>query len=107
MSNGVLGKSMSSANANVTVYTVPALVDFVTFSLNIVNLGATDGHVRVAIGTSAVPSPQDYVEYGATIPGNGGILERTCMLASANENVIVYADSADMAIRVMGLEKAA
>jgi len=105
MSNGVLGKALSSANNNVIIYTVPAGADFATASINLTNIGNVDSVVRIAIGTSAVPSPQDYVEYGATIPGNGGILERTCMVLSPNEHIIVFADSSDIAIRVFGLEK--
>jgi hypothetical protein len=105
MSNGVLGKSLSQAAANVIAYTAPVGLDFATVSINLCNLGAGDSAVRVAIGTSPNPSPQDFVEYGATIPGNGGILERTCMVVSAGENVIVFADSSEIAIRVSGLEK--
>ena len=105
MSNGVLGKGMSSANANVIVYTAPGNADFVTTNISLCNLGNTDSVVRVAIGTSATPSPQDYIEYGSTIPGSGGILERTCLVLSPNEHVIVFADTPDIAIRVFGLEK--
>ena len=72
MSNGVLGKSMSSAGNNVIVYTAPAGIDFATVSINLCNVGAADAGIRVAIGTNAVPAPQDYVEYGAIVPGNGG-----------------------------------
>ena len=105
MSNGVLGKSMSSAGNNVIVYTAPGSIDFATISINLCNVGVADAGVRIAIGTNATPSPQDYIEYGAIVPGNGGILERTCMVVSPNENVIVFADSPDVAIRVFGLEK--
>lgn len=105
MSNGVLGKSMSSAGSNVVVYTAPAGIDFATVSINLCNLGVADAGVRIAISTNVSPSPQDYIEYGSIVPGNGGILERTCMVVSPNENVIVFADSADVAVRVFGLEK--
>lgn len=105
MSNGVLGKSMSSVNSNVVVYTAPSNADFVTASINLCNLGATPAVVRVAICTGINPSPQDYIEYGATIPENGGILERTCMVLSPNESIIVFSDSPDVAARVFGLEK--
>ncbi len=105
MSNGVLGKSMSSAGSDVIVYTAPGAVEFSTVSINLCNLGPADAGVRIAITTSPTPSPQDYIEYGSIIPGNGGILERTCMVISPNENVIVFADSADISIRVFGLEK--
>lgn len=105
MANGYLGKSMSSNGNNVVVYTAPANADFVTATINLCNLGAVDSMVRIAVAPGNTPSPQDYIEYGATIPGNGGILERTCLPVSANERVIVYADSPNIAIRVSGLEK--
>lgn len=105
MSNGVLGKSMSSAGSNVTVYTAPSGIDFATISITLCNLGGINAAVRLAIGTNVSPSPQDYVEYGAELPANGGILERTCLVVSPNENVIVFADSNDVSIRVFGLEK--
>ena len=107
MANGVLGKGMSSAGNDLIVYTVPGGADFATISINLTNLGGVDSVIRVAISSSPTPSPQDYIEYGATIPGNGGILERTCMVLSPNENVIVFADSSDIAVRVFGLEKLA
>lgn len=107
MSNGVLGKGMSSANNNVVIYTAPSNLDFATVNISLCNLGSGDATVRVAIGTSATPSPQDYIEYGAIIPGNGGILERTCMVVSPNEHVIVFSDTPDIAARVFGLEKVA
>jgi len=105
MSNGVLGKSMTSSGNNVIVYTVPAGADFSTVSINLCNLGNVDSHVRIAITTSASPSPVDYIEYGAVIPGDGGILERTCMVLSPGENLIVWADSNDISVRAFGLEK--
>jgi hypothetical protein len=105
MANGVLGKSMSSADTNVTVYTAPANTDFATVTISLVNLAAIEVLVDVAIGTSVVPALGDHIEYKTIIPPNGGILERSCMLMSANENVTVKAASSNVAIRVVGLEK--
>lgn len=105
MANGVLGKGMSQSGNNVILYTVPGNADFATVNISLCNIGGVDSVVRVAISSNVNPSPQDYVEYGATIPGNGGILERTCMVLSPGENVIVFADSPDIAARVFGLEK--
>jgi hypothetical protein len=105
MSNGVLGKSMSVANTDVVVYTVPVTAEFATVSIQAVNTGVLDATVRVAIGTSPTPSIGDYIEYDTIIPANGGGLNITCMLCSTTENVIVRANTNDIAIRVFGLEK--
>lgn len=107
MSNGVLGKVMSSAGNEVTVYTVPPAADFATISINIVNKGTGDAKVKIAITTSAIPSPADYIDFESIVPGNGGILERTCIVCSASENVIIEGDTSDLAVRVYGLEKLA
>lgn len=105
MANGVLGKIMSSSNVNIVAYTVPSIADFATINIAMVNLGVSDAIVNVAVGTNSVPAPGDYIEHGAVIPANGGILERTCMVCSAGESVIINADSNNVAVRVYGLEK--
>jgi hypothetical protein len=105
--NGTLGKAMSVAAQFVTVYTVPtAGVDFATISVFMVNTGPAAANVRFAISTeAATPLPQDYIEHGAIIPANGGVLERTCIPVSAGDKVMVFSDVATVAIRVAGLEQ--
>ena len=106
MSNGVLGKTMTVANGQVIAYTVPSAAEFATVSVNLVNTNATtDVAVKVAITTSATPSRSDYIDYGTILKAGGGILERTCIVVSPGENVIVESDSGDVAVRVYGLEK--
>lgn len=105
MANGLLGKVVSVANTDVVAYTAPAGVQFVTVSLNCVNRGAVESAIRVAITTAAVPAATDYVEYGALLVANGGVLERTCLLMSANEKLFVWADSATVTARAYGLEQ--
>jgi len=105
MANGVLGKTMSVAGSEVTVYTAPANLDFATISINLVNQGAVDSLVKIAITTSPTPSPADYIDFNAVLPANGGGLERTCFVVSAGEKVIVEADSSNVSVRVYGLEK--
>lgn len=105
MSNGVLGKAMSSDTADVTVYTVPSNAAFATVSLNLLNLGTEDAKVNIAFTTAATPGQVDYIEHEAIIPANGGSLERTCMLMSPNEKVVLQSDKATVACRVSGLEE--
>lgn len=104
--NGTLGKSMTQAGAFVTPYPAPANIDFATISIFAVNQGPAVGKLRIAITTQATnPSPEDYIEYDAVIPAEGGILERTCIPVSASEKVMVYCDVATVAVRVCGLEQ--
>lgn len=106
MANGSLGKAMSQANSNVTVYTVPGNVQFAVVNINLCNTGGAEATAKIALTTSANPSAADYIDKGSKIPANGGILERTCMTLSPGEKVIVEVDNALTAIRVHGLEKA-
>lgn len=104
---GALGKAMSIVGA-VTPYTVPTSgVLFATVSVNLVNKGTTDAKVSLSMSTKATPDPQDYIEYQAVIPADGGSLERTCIVMSPGENVIVEADSPLVAIRAYGMEQSA
>lgn len=105
MANGSLGKGMTQQGQYVNLYSVPADVLFATASINLVNMGQDDATVRIAIGTSDIPGPADHVDYNSVIPANGGILERTCIVCSANENINIFADSDSVAIRIYGLEQ--
>lgn len=105
MANGLLGKTLTSNGSNVTVYSVPATAKFATVSLNAVNLGTTVAKLRMAISYSSNPSAVDYLEYGAELTASGGILERTCMVLSPNEKLIIHSDSSEVAVRVFGLEE--
>ncbi len=105
MATGLLGKKMSVANADAIVYTVPQGIQFTNLNINIVNTGSTDSKVRVCVSTAAASSAADAIEWDNKIPANGGVLERTCILASPGENIIIFADSSNLAVRVSGLEQ--
>ena len=106
MANGLLGKAVSVANGNTKVYTVPSDVQFATVSVCLVNRGAANSTARIAICSTDTPTNSEYVEFGVVLEANGGALERTCLILSPGERVIVYADSANLSIRVQGLEQA-
>lgn len=107
MANGVLGKTMSVAGTEVIAYTAPANLDFATISINLVNQAAADASVKIAVTTSASASPGDYIDFNAVLPADGGGLERTCIVVSPGENVIIESDNSNVAVRVYGLEKLA
>ena len=105
MSEGVLGKAMSVAGQNTSVYTVPGDARFATASVCLVNLDSVEATVRLSIGTAATPGDADFIEYDAKIPPNGGVLERSCIVCSPNEQVIVKSTNSRVACRVYGLEQ--
>lgn len=103
MSNGRLGTSMSAANNFVTVYTVPAGATFATVSIDVLNSGDTNIDVKLYISTSTTPGVGDLIDL-ATLTAHGHLIQ-SCRLLSANEKVIVWANSANAVIRVEGLEE--
>lgn len=103
--NSVVAKASSIASNNVTVYTVPSDKQFANLSLNLTNNGTSASTVRVAVTTAASPGTVDYLEYGVSLPANGGSLRRTNMVLSASEKVVVWSDSNNIGIRAFGLEQ--
>jgi hypothetical protein len=101
--SGKLGAVVPAANTDTTVYTVPA-GKVASINVTFVNRGAASAIVNLAIATSATPANADFIEFGVEIPLNG-ILERTGLVASAGELVVVRASTADCSVRVHGFEK--
>lgn len=102
MANGILGTSDLSAASNTTVYTVPADT-FSVVTISITNRSSTDRNVRVALSATGTPSNAEYIEYDATLIGNG-VLERSGVVLDAEKNIVVYANSTDVSCVVYGLE---
>lgn len=108
MANGTLGKQLTVATSYVTVYTVPATAEFATVTIYVCNGTVNDAAMRIAISTEATtPLAQDHVEYGAIVPANGGVMDRTCIPLSPGDKVMVWSDRAGVAVRVSGLEQPA
>ncbi|NTE96686.1 hypothetical protein [Agrobacterium tumefaciens] len=103
MATGKLGSVDIPAAANTTLYTVTAgLVS--SFNLAFCNRGNEMAKVRVSIGASD-PLPKDYIVYDHLIPP-GGEYERTGLVASSGEVVVVRSDKAGMSARAYGFEEA-
>lgn len=104
MASGKLGAANLTANSYATIYTVPAGI-VSTLNIAIVNRGAADATVRVALTTQATtPGLADFVEFDAIVPAAGGILERTALVAGAGEKIMVQSTLADVSVRVHGFE---
>ena len=104
MPNGLLGKGTSVANTDLVVYTAPSGCQYSTVNLLIVNTNGEIASIKVGITLAETPGIADYIEYNAQIPANGGILERTCLILSPNEKIIVNSTVANVTVRVNGLE---
>jgi len=102
---GLLGKAVSVANTPVVVYEVPANIQFCTLSLALLNVGTTSAKVRLAVSSSTTPSQAEWLEYDPTIPASG-VLERTCIVVSPGEKVVLIGENNNFALRVFGLEQA-
>lgn len=104
MANGRLGSGVSVANTNVVIYTVPVTMEFATITICIVNTGTSDASLKLSLGTTNIPDLDDYIEYD-TVLAPKDMLERSCLVCSTGEKVIINSDSNDLVVRVHGLEQ--
>ena len=104
MASGILGQFAPSAATNTTVNTVPS-AKTATFNINIVNRGTAVATIRIGVSATGTPGNTEWIEYGAQILANGGILERTGLVAQAAKNVVVYSDVANTSVTVYGYEE--
>lgn len=104
MASGKLGSAALTADTNTTIYTVPA--DTVTtLNVSVVNRGINDAVVSIALSATGSPANADYIEYGVILPGNGGVLERTALVAGVGERVVVRSSTGNCSARVHGFEE--
>lgn len=103
MANKKLGTAAPAAATNTTVYTVPTAKSVVA-NMNVCNTTATPITINIAISATAAPTTGEYIEYGVSIPANG-VLERTALIMEAGENVVVYASTVGLAVRIYGIEE--
>jgi len=102
MANGRLGVAAPAAATNTSVYTATAAG--VAISIMAVNRSSTlDAVCRVAVATSGSPGNTEWIEYDFTIPPNG-VFERTGIVMSNAEQVVVYASTANTTWRVNGYD---
>lgn len=102
MASGRLGTARLTANVDTVVYTVPAGT-VATVNIGVLNQGASEALVKIALSTTDVPAAGDYIE--ASPVSAGGVLERYGVMAGAGERVIARADQV-VDVRVHGIEEA-
>jgi len=103
--SGRLGKAALVGGNNTTIYTTPAGA-IASATVSLCNRGEADARVRLAVSTAAVPAADDYLEYDAIVPGNG-VLERTGVVCSEGEQIIVRSTTSNVTARAHGFEEVA
>lgn len=111
MASGRLGKALLAAATDTKLYTAPDGT-VATATLSLCNTSSAPVAVRVAIATSATPTPADYIEFDVVLdvvgaPSGSSVLERTGLVLSAGESIVVRAGAAGVVARAHGFEEVA
>jgi len=104
MSNGRLGLGVTTANVDASIYIAPTNCSYVEATIDILNPTVTNAIIKIALSNTTTPVVGEYIEDGANIPANGGMLSRTNVFLSPGEHVIVNSSVSGNQIRVSGKE---
>lgn len=102
MATGRLGAADVSATTNTTVYTCPTDT-YAVVAVNICNRGANTTALRMAVADTDTPSAAEFIEYDTNIFANN-VLERTGIVLSAGQRIVVYSSQANISAVVVGIE---
>lgn len=103
MATGRLGAEDIAATTNTTVYTCPAST-FAVVTISLCNRNASSSrNIRLAVSTGGTPSNAEYVEYDSELLAKG-VLERTGLVLSAGQRLVVYSSATDISAVVYGIE---
>lgn len=103
MATGRLGTAnITAAATETTVYTVPSN-NFTMCTISICNRGNSEAAIRVALSSSSTPTDDEWIEYNVDIGGHG-VLERTGVLLSAGQRIIVWTSAPNVSVVVYGVE---
>ena len=91
-----LGSAVPTAATLTTIYTVPALTS-VVFNISASNTAATTATIKIIVGG-------DIIEDNVVLD-EGGLLERSGVIAEAGEAIIVAASEDGVSFRAYGIEE--
>jgi hypothetical protein len=102
MATGRLAAADIVATTLTTVYTCP--VDtYAVVSLNVCNRGAVSSAVRIALADIDTPTLSEYIEYDVDVFSKN-VIERTGIVLSAGQRIVVYSGQANVSAVVVGIE---
>lgn len=103
MASGRLGTAnITTTTTNTLVYTVPANT-FTLCTISVCNRGNTDCGIRIALSTSTNPTDDEWIEYSVDVGGHG-VLERTGVMLSATQKIVVWTSAPNVSVVVYGVE---
>lgn len=105
MAYGRLGVADLTSSVNTTVYTAPANVLYVELDVLVLNSNAADRNVTLYVTNNAgSPSTTERVEAGVVVPANGGSFERSSLILSPSESIVINPSGAGLTARIQGKE---
>ena len=105
MASGRLGANDVAAATYTTVYTCPADT-FAVVSINFLNRGNASCFVRLAVADAATPTAGEFLEYDTELTAKS-VLERTGLVLSAGQLLVVYSNAVNISAVTFGIETAA
>ena len=105
MASGRLGANDVAAATYTTVYTCPAST-FAVVSINFLNRGNSSCFVRLAVADASTPTAGEFMEYDTELTAKS-VLERTGLVLSAGQLLVVYSNIANISAVTFGIETAA
>ena len=105
MASGRLGANDVAAATYTTVYTCPAST-FAVVSINFLNRGNGSCFVRLAVADAATPTAGEFMEYDTELTSKS-VLERTGLVLSAGQLLVVYSNAVNISAVAFGIETAA
>jgi hypothetical protein len=102
MATGRLGTANLAAATPTVVYTVP-VGTFTVATISICNRSNSAITTRMSISATSTPSADEWLEYDCEILPKG-VLERTGLVMSAGQNLVVYSSTANVSAVAMGIE---
>ena len=102
----ILGQAFPAANANATLYSVPAGNSTVISTLNVCNLSTSNVTFRIAViprGTSPTPS-NAYIAYDTALPAQDAIGLTLGMTLDSTDTVQVYSLQGNVTFNLFGSE---
>lgn len=104
--NGRLGKAEAGNASFVTLYAAPPEIAHAVANVLVVNTNNVEATITIAIAQTTAPNTNEFIEYNYPLPPNGH-LERSALVISPGEIILVYANMTGVVCRAHGFEKGA